>query len=139
MKQRLTRLGIVLDCDAAAAEVICRDHPLLLLLGPYALRRLASSSHESVFSGSGKGSAQATLALLQEVAVDAACKLQMRAMHWGASGRGQGGKGVTGHQFCALDHREQFVVKRGAVPFELISSNRANQLCYGCWHDSYKW
>lgn len=83
-QQRLDRLQSLLQCDAAAVEALCRQHPQLLLLGPYALRRLASTSHET-FTGTGSHGAKAaaTSRLLLEVVVDAPCTLQMRAMHWG--------------------------------------------------------
>ena len=84
-QQRLRRLQDILGCDPAAADALAREHPVLLLLGPYALRRLAASSLERGFSaGPGaKAGAAATSQLLLEVAVDAPTTLQMRAMHWG--------------------------------------------------------
>lgn len=91
IKQRLTRIQIVPDCDQLGTEVICIEQPPLLLLGPYVLRRLASASHESMFSGgTGQPSAAATL---QVAAEDAPCTLKMRAMHWGKiRGLGRAGR-----------------------------------------------
>ncbi|KAI8466265.1 MAG: hypothetical protein J3K34DRAFT_460951 [Monoraphidium minutum] len=82
---RAARLRVALGCEAAAAAALARAHPPLLLLGPYALSRLAAASHEAGFAGGHGGGAGggAAAALLKEVVVDAPCTLQMRAMHWG--------------------------------------------------------
>jgi len=102
LRKRLTRLQLILECDPQAAAALAEQHPLLLLLGPYALRRLAAPTLESVFTGGGGISragfaaghgvlarseqASAAQQMLFEVAVDAPCTLQMRAMHWGERG-----------------------------------------------------
>jgi hypothetical protein len=90
--ERLGRLADALGCDAAAAEELARERPALLQLGPYALRRLASPSHEAGASpGHGaKAGAPAPERLLHGAVVDAPCSLQMRAMHWGERGRARG-------------------------------------------------
>ncbi|KIZ02519.1 hypothetical protein MNEG_5438 [Monoraphidium neglectum] len=84
-RSRLERMQAAFGCDPAAAEALAQEHPVLLLLGPYALRRLASPSLEQGFSAGpfAKAGGVATSRLLSEVAVDAPCTLQMRAMHWG--------------------------------------------------------
>jgi hypothetical protein len=93
--RRAGRLASVLGCGPSAAETLARDHPLLLVLGPYALRRLAAApSLESILAGgpgpvfSGghgakAGGAVAASQALFEAVVDGPCSLQMRAMHWG--------------------------------------------------------
>ncbi|GBF90604.1 hypothetical protein Rsub_03176 [Raphidocelis subcapitata] len=89
---RVARLQRVAGCDPAAAEALARDHPTLLLLGPYVLRRLARPSLGSDFPGGGEagltgghkaGAAGAGSPVLFKAAVDAPAVLQMRAMTWG--------------------------------------------------------
>jgi hypothetical protein len=106
--RRVGCLARALGAGPAAAEGLAREHPLLLLLGPYALRRLAAApSLESIFAGgpgpvfaaghgAKAGGGGAAAQALFECVVDGPCTLQMRAMHWGERAGGLPAAGGAG-------------------------------------------